>query len=99
MKEPKKKFLPRMKNVEERLQEKCRRFVDSDFDEVREPDLWQLWHYGIMSTDPPESHRRFCDDHMEQMMRETNNFLERKRQRLEREYDDASEHNDLEATN
>ena len=67
-------------------------------DEVSEPDLWQLWNHGVPSaTAPPEDHRRYCEGHIEQMMRDTNAVLERRMKRLEREYDLAlaSENNDV----
>ena len=58
--------------------------------EDSEPDLWQLWHHGVPSvSDPPNDHRRYADDHMHQIMRETNELLERRRRRLESDYDAA----------
>ena len=66
--------------------------------EDSEQDLWQLWHHGVPSvTDPPSDHRRYADDHMHQIMRETNELLERRRRRLESDYDAASDANDLKA--
>ena len=84
-------------SVTDTPQEKFSRYMASSMDEVSEPDLWQLWHHGVPSpSDPPSDHRRCSDDHMQQMMRDTNEFLERRRNRLEREYDELSEQNDVE---
>ena len=84
--------------VMETPQEKFTRYMANSMDEVNEPDLWQWWHHAIPSpNDPPSDHRRYCDDHMQQMMRDTNELLKRRRNRLEREYDGTSERNDLEA--
>jgi hypothetical protein len=85
-------------SAHETAQEKYQRYTESGMDEVSEPDLWQLWNHGVPSaTAPPEDHRRYCEGHIEQMMRDTNAVLERRMKRLEREYDLAlaSENNDV----
>lgn len=74
------------------------KYMNCGMSEVSKPDLWQMWHHGVPSvSDPPSDHRRYADDHMYQIMRETNELLERRRRRLEQEYDEASDANDIEA--
>ena len=85
-------------SVVESPHSKHQRYMNCGMSEVSDPDLWQMWHHGVPSAnDPPGDHRRFADDHMHQIMRETNELLERRRRRLEADYDIASDANDLEA--
>ena len=69
-------------SVAENPHSKYQRYMNCGMSEVSEPDLWQMWHHGVPSvSDPPSDHRRYADDHMHQIMRETNELLERRRRR------------------
>ena len=84
-------------HTEETPQERYERYQQSSLDEVSNPDLWQLWHHGTPSiNDGPSAHRQYADGHINQMMRDTNDLLRRRMERLETEYDAASTAGDIE---
>ena len=93
----------------ETLQEKRRRYLDSEMCEVSDDEYWRHIHYGPPWTDEHDhgegerSESPLSDDpavrpsplppELRQTMRETNSVLRTRIERLECEWDDAQIHN------
>ena len=98
-----------MKEKTETLQEKRRRYLDSEMCEVSDDEFWRHIHYGppledehdhqegeqseSLQSDDPSVHLSALPPAMLQAMRETNSVLRTRIERLECEWDDAQIHN------
>eukprot|EP00435_Cladocopium_sp_Y103_P061786 s303_g23.t1 len=82
----------------ETTEQKYRRYQNSSMDEVSDPDLWMIMHHGPPERDDaPQLHRNYADVHLEQLMRHTNDVLNQRLKRLQRDYEQAALVNDYEA--
>eukprot|EP00435_Cladocopium_sp_Y103_P000874 s1025_g1.t1 len=82
----------------ETTEQKYRRYRNSSMDEVSDPDLWMIMHHGPPERDDaPQLHRNYADVHLELLMRQTNDVLNQRLKRLQRDYEQAALVNDYEA--
>ena len=69
--------------------------------EVSDPELWMQMHHGDDgggdTPQTPEGDRSELEQQMMQQMRETNEVLTAREHRLEAEWDEARDRNDLDA--
>ena len=68
--------------------------VKSGMDEVSDDEFWRLIHHGAPTEeDTAAYHRQYTDTHLENIMRETNRFLDTRMQRLRAEFEAAAVRN------
>jgi len=68
--------------------------VKSGMDEVSDDEFWRLIHHGAPTEeDTAAYHRQYTDTHLENIMRETNRFLDTRMQRMRAEFEAAAVRN------
>jgi len=72
------------------------RYQQSSLEEISDNEFWRFIHHGKPDDDEDASaHRTYTDAHIKSMMRETNDVLNARIQRLRRDYENAELVNDV----